>query len=196
MMRRASATSLHLMGREQEPKRRLFAFDGIDLAADDQRHADGFRQAAGVAVAVGPQDLDLAERDRQLGLARGTARARRQAPPSSRRPRPRRRSCENKRRPVGQTAILSRPHQLFHCGRLERETFVDVALAIFDHRGAGRAGFSQGAGGLRALEPAAAVLLLKRPLLALVAFAAWRVRKKLSTRPSTVPALASTAITG
>ena len=50
-----------LMGREQEPKRRLFAFDGIDLAADDERHADGFRQAAGVAVAVGPQDLDLAE---------------------------------------------------------------------------------------------------------------------------------------
>ena len=82
-------------------------------------------------------------------------------------------------RPVGQTAILSRPHQLFHCGRLERETFVDVALAIFDHRGAGRAGFSQGAGGFRALEPAAAVLLRKRPLLALVAFAALARQKEV-----------------
>ena len=63
-----------LMGREQEPKRRLFAFGGIDLAADDQRHADGFGQAAGVAVAVGAAGSRPCRTDRQLGVARGPAR--------------------------------------------------------------------------------------------------------------------------
>lgn len=77
-----------------------------------------------------------------------------------------------KRRSVGQSAILGRPHQLFDIGRLEREAFVDIAFAVFDHRDAGRSGLGQGAGALRAVQPAATVLLRKVALLAARPFAA------------------------
>ncbi len=166
------------MGREQKPKRRLFAFDRIDLPADHQRHADGLGQAAGGAAVFGPKNLDLAEFDRQLGPAGGATRGGGKLHRHGAGLVPRVGLGEQSR-PVGQRAILSRPHQLFHVGRLEREAFIDVAFAVFDHRDAGRAGFGQGAGAFCARQPAAAILLLERPLPALVAFAALTREKEI-----------------
>ena len=167
-----------LVGGEQEPKGRLLALWRIDLAADDQRHADGFGQAAGGGVPFGPQDLDLAEFHRQLGVARGAARGggklnRHSAGliPSV--------GLGEQRGSVRQTAILGRPHQLLHIGRLESETLVDVAFAVFDHRDAGCAGFGQDAGAFRAAKPAAAVLRLERPLLVVSALAAVAHQKEI-----------------
>ena len=57
------------MGGEQEPQRRLLALGRIDLAADDECHADGCGQTVGGGAMFGPLDLDLAEADGQRSLA-------------------------------------------------------------------------------------------------------------------------------
>ena len=88
-----------------------------------------------------------------------------------------------KRRSIGQSAILSRPHQLFDIGRLEREAFVDIAFAIFDHRDAGRPGSTKALARFRAVQPAAAILLRKVPLLAARPFAAHARQKEIIDQP-------------
>jgi hypothetical protein len=131
------------------------------------------------ALAVdGPHDLDRAEFDGKLGLSRLSSRRGGQL---DRHPSGLVQGVGfgEKRHSVGQTAVLRRPHQLFHIGRPTRETFVDVAFAIFDHRNAGRAGFGQGAGAFGAAKPAPTVLLLKRPLPALFFFAALARQKNI-----------------
>ena len=92
-------------------------------------------------------------------------------------------ALENREVPVGQTAILRRPHQHFHVGGPEREAFINVAFAIFHHSDAGCGGFGQGAGAFRAPQPVAATLLLKRPLPAFLPFAALtRQKEKIRAR--------------
>lgn len=49
------------MGREQKPERRWLAFGRLDLAADDERHANRLGQATGSIVTLWPLDLDPAE---------------------------------------------------------------------------------------------------------------------------------------
>src|SRR5271166_46337 len=85
----------------------------------------------------------------------------------------------NREVPSRQTAVLGRPHPLLHIGRLESETLVDVAFAVFDHRDAGCARFGQDAGAFRAAKPAAAVLRLERPLLVVSALAAVAHQKEI-----------------
>ena len=78
---------------------------------------------------------------------------------------------------TGQNAVLRCPHQHLDPGRLERKALVDIALAVLDHRHAGRARRYQSLRALSAQNPAMALFFREAPLFAAAALPAFALKK-------------------
>ncbi len=158
------------MSGEQPPMSRCFAFGWIDLAGIDKLQDHTFREPCPSLIMfalIRSPDLDCCHSaareppDVLFGPVR-QASSMVICPLSSQRS-----AVANRRRPILQSTILSRPHQLLNRLRLEREALVDIAFTIFDHRDTGGSSVSQCARAPGTIKPAPAVLFLKNSLLAL-----------------------------